>query len=80
MEKLQSKSIERIKNSTFEMAIFYLFLNLIRVTIVKDKESRQSKGIAFVLYSQQESVDKAINDLNGKEVYFLNLINYLVSR
>jgi len=39
-----------------------------RVTVVKDKESRRSKGIAFVLYIDRESAFKCVHSLNKTQV------------
>ena len=39
-----------------------------RVTIVKDKETRQSKGVAFVLFLDKESAQNCSRALNNKEV------------
>jgi RNA recognition motif-containing protein len=35
------------------------------VDLVKDRDSGQSKGFAFVTMNSQESADKAINKFNG---------------
>ena len=40
-----------------------------RITIVKDKDSRGSKGVAFVLYVDRASAHKAITALNRKELF-----------
>ena len=40
-----------------------------RVTIVKDKVSRESKGVAFVLYVDRTSAHKAVIALNRKELF-----------
>lgn len=37
-------------------------------TLITDKFSGRSKGFGFVEYSTDEEADKAIKDLNGKEV------------
>jgi len=42
-----------------------------RVTIVRDKMSRTSKGIAFVLFVKREDARKAIHAMNRKEVSVL---------
>ena len=38
------------------------------MTIVRDRESRKSKGIAFVLFAKKEDAIKAIDGLNETEV------------
>jgi RNA recognition motif-containing protein len=40
----------------------------LRVTIVREKETRKSKGIAFVLFSKREDALKAIEGVNETEV------------
>lgn len=37
-------------------------------TVIKDRDSGQSKGFGFVEMSENEDAQKAIKDLNGKEV------------
>ena len=44
-----------------------------RVTVVKDKESRRSKGVAFVLYIDRESAFKCVHSLNKTQVILLLL-------
>lgn len=39
-----------------------------RVTIVKDKETRQSKGVAFVLFLDRESAHNCARAINNKQV------------
>jgi len=41
-----------------------------RVTVVKDKESRRSKGVAFVLYIDRDSAFKCVHSLNKTQVNF----------
>jgi U11/U12 small nuclear ribonucleoprotein SNRNP31 len=43
--------------------------HVIRVTIVKDKETRESKGVAFILYVDRTSAHRAITALNRKELF-----------
>ena len=40
-------------------------MRLHRVTIVRDRVTRRSKGVAFVLFSLQESAQQAVEQLNG---------------
>ena len=42
--------------------------NHFRVTIVKDKVSRESKGVAFILFLDRDSAQKAVTAINQKQV------------
>ncbi len=39
-----------------------------RVTVVKDKDTRQSKGVAFVLFLDRESAHNCVRAVNNKQV------------
>ena len=39
-----------------------------RVTIVKDRDTRQNKGVAFILFLSPDDARRAIHAFNGKEV------------
>jgi len=39
-----------------------------RISIVKDKKTRKSKGVAFVLYLNKEDALKCIEEINNKKV------------
>ena len=41
---------------------------------MKDKTSHKSKGVAFIMYLERDSLYKAVNALNNKEVSILSLI------
>ena len=47
--------------------IFEPFGEVSRVNLVKDRETGQSRGFAFVEMPDSQSAAKAIADLNGKE-------------
>lgn len=49
-------------------ATFSPFGEVIRVKIVKDRETHRSKGFGFVEMQDSEAGNKAIEELNGKEV------------
>jgi U11/U12 small nuclear ribonucleoprotein SNRNP31 len=38
------------------------------VTIVKDRETRQNKGVAFILFLEKDDAIRAIEAFNGREV------------
>lgn len=51
-----------------------------RVTIVKDKDTRQSKGVAFVLFLDRESAHNCVRAVNNKQVsIFSSHILYCMS-
>lgn len=47
---------------------FFFFL-CYRVTIVKDRETHKSKGLAFVLFLEKESAHTCVRALNRKELF-----------
>lgn len=49
--------------------IFGKMGKVVKVTIVRDKESRQSKGLAFVLYLKKEEAFKATQIIDGKKLF-----------
>jgi RNA recognition motif-containing protein len=60
--------VGNLAKSTTQDEIKTLFAQegeVISVDLVKDRDSGQSKGFAFVTMTSQESADKAINKLNG---------------
>ncbi|KAK8812988.1 hypothetical protein WA538_001859 [Blastocystis sp. DL] len=38
------------------------------VTILRDKETRESKGVAWIQFVERESAEKAIENMNGSKV------------
>ena len=40
-----------------------------RVTIVKDKKTRESRGVAFVLFVERSSANKAVHIMNNRELF-----------
>lgn len=47
---------------------------IFRVTVVKDRSTRKSKGVAFILFLNREDAKKCVQDTNYKEV---SLICYI---
>ena len=45
-----------------------ILLSTSRVTVMKDKETRQSKGVVFALFLDQKGAHTAVNALHNKEV------------
>ena len=41
------------------------------MTILKDKETRESKGVAFVLFLDRQMAQKAVAAINKKQVHVL---------
>lgn len=39
------------------------------MTILKDKETRESKGVAFVLFLDRQTAQKAVAAVNKKQVF-----------
>lgn len=50
------------------MSMVLLTVTYFRVTIVKDKDTRQSKGVAFVLFLDRESAHNCVRAVNNKQV------------
>lgn len=69
--------ISNISFKVREQALSDLFAQYGEVTsvrIIKDKESRRSKGYGFVEMANDEEAQAAINALNGTEHYERNIV------
>ncbi|XP_022778426.1 zinc finger CCHC-type and RNA-binding motif-containing protein 1-like [Stylophora pistillata] len=49
--------------------IFEKYGKVVKVTILRDKETRESKGVAFVLFLDRQSAHKAVAAVNKKQVH-----------
>jgi len=48
--------------------IFSKFGEIEEANVISDKYSGRSKGFGFVTFSKDEDADKAIKEMNGKEI------------
>lgn len=49
--------------------IFEKYGKVVKVTIVKDKVTRESKGVAFILFLERESAHQAVTAINKKQMF-----------
>lgn len=69
------------ENEIFFISWWYFYLLAYRVTVMKDKLTRKSRGVAFILFLTPEDAITCAKNLNNTEVNWslLHIIFFTIS-